>query len=339
MIFRLATAPPVHTNGQSTEQQQQSPRKRKLSPQEPEDAKKKAPPPTVDSQGFKIPAIPPPPPPPPPSASSTATTSKDIDHLNTVFIANLAYDVTEETIRQTLASAGPIKDIRIVRHEWSGKSKGFGYVDFTTNEGQREALKLDHTLINDRPMYISPYDPNKSASNDMAKKFKYATTLEQNKLFISNLPFSAKKEQIENLFREKGFNIKDVRLVTQKSGKPKGLAYAEFADSHEASQAVMKLDGTEMDGHTIKVAISNPPQRKESTKLNPVTKMLVPRASSLGGAPKSTGPRGKGHSQISLVPRKVATTSSQPPTEPAPTTSTASAMSNNDFRNMLLNKK
>lgn len=244
--------------------------------------------------------------------------------------------MNEDAIRQALASAGPIKDIRIVRHEWSGKSKGFGYVDFVNNEGHREGLKLDHTLINGRPMYISSYDPNKSASNDMTKKFKYATSLEQNKLFLSNLPFSAKKEDIDKLFREKGFNVKDVRLVTQKSGKPKGLAYVEFADSQEASQAVIKLDGTEMDGHTIKVAISNPPQRKES---NPVTKMLVPRASSLGGAPKSTGPRGKGHSQISLVPRKIATTTSKPQTESAPTTSTTSSMNNNDFRNMLLNKK
>jgi len=92
-----------------------------------------------------------------------------------------------------------------------------------------------------------------------------------------------------------------------------------------------------MDGHTIDVAISNPPQRKEPTKLTPAAKTIVPRAASLGAAPKSTGPRGRGHSQIALVPRNVASTSTTPKSESTPTTT--SSMSNDDFRKMLFSKK
>jgi RNA recognition motif-containing protein len=261
----------------------------------------------------------------------------DIDHLNTVFIANLAYDVEDDAIRQALASAGPIKDIRIVKHEWSGKSKGFGYVDFSTSEGSRQALKLDHTLINGRPIYVSVYDPNKSASTDLTKKFKYATTLEQNKLFLSNLPFSSTKEEIEKLFTDQGFKVKGVRLVTHKSGKSKGLAYAEFDDPQEASQAVMKLDGTQIGEHAIKVAISNPPQRKEPTNQQ---SSATSRTASLGEAPRATGPRGRGHTQIALVPRNIASKSTTPKSEPTTTaTTTTNTMNNDDFRKMLLNKK
>lgn len=181
-------------------------------------------------------------------------------------------------------------------------------------------------------MYVSAYDANKSASNDITKKFKYATALEQNKLFLSNLPFSATKEHIQQVFEQFGFHPIEIRLVTHKSGKPKGLAYAEFTDAKEASQAVIKADGYEMDGHTIKVAISNPPQRKESTKSTGPAKAPVSKGLSLGAAPKASGPRGKGHSQISLVPTQVITSNSK-------TTSSSTTMSNNDFRNMLLNKK
>ncbi|CAF3817823.1 unnamed protein product, partial [Rotaria magnacalcarata] len=263
--------------------------------------------------------------------SSVGRSKSDSDHLNTVFVANLPFEVEDDAIRDALSSAGEIKEIRIVKHEWSGKSKGFGYIDFVTSEGARQALKLDHTKINDRPMYVSVYDPNKAISNDVTKKFKYATSLEQNKLFISNLSFSTTKEQIESLFAEKGFKARDARLVTHKSGKSKGLAYIEFDDAQEASNAVLKVDGTEIGGHIISVAISNPPQRKE-----PITS-AAPRTASLGEAPRSSGPRGRGHSQISLVPRKVTRTSNTPNN---PTTSTTtSTMSNDDFRKMLLNNK
>ena len=122
--------------------------------------------------------------------------------------------------------------------------------------------------------------------------------------------------------------------MTHKSGKPKGLAYAEFNDPHAASHAVLKLDGFQLDGHTIKVAISNPPQRKEPTAAGA---SLTPRAASLGAGPKPTGPRGKGYSQISLVPRKVASTTTAPKSDsPA---GAPSQMSNDDFRKMLSSKK
>lgn len=50
--------------------------------------------------------------------------------------------------------------------------------------------------------------------------FKYNTSLEKQKIFISGLPFSCTKEQLETICRSYGA-IKDVRLVTYRSGKPK----------------------------------------------------------------------------------------------------------------------
>lgn len=41
-----------------------------------------------------------------------------------------------------------------------------------------------------------------------------------------------------------------------------GLAYVEYENESQASQAVMKMDGMTIKENVIKVAISNPPQRK-----------------------------------------------------------------------------
>lgn len=50
--------------------------------------------------------------------------------------------------------------------------------------------------------------------------FRYSTTLEKHKLFISGLPFSCTKEELEDICKAHG-TVKDLRLVTNRAGKPK----------------------------------------------------------------------------------------------------------------------
>lgn len=50
--------------------------------------------------------------------------------------------------------------------------------------------------------------------------FKYNTMMEKHKIFISGLPFSCTKEQLAEICKNHG-TVKEVRLVTYRSGKPK----------------------------------------------------------------------------------------------------------------------
>lgn len=58
-----------------------------------------------------------------------------------------------------------------------------------------------------------------------------------------------------------------------------GLAYVEFSKEAEASQAVLKMDGMELEGNKISVAISNPPRRTPTDKAEPsrTSADLLPR--------------------------------------------------------------
>lgn len=58
-----------------------------------------------------------------------------------------------------------------------------------------------------------------------------------------------------------------------------GLAYVEFSEEAHASQAVLKMDGMELDGNKISVAISNPPRRNVMDKpgSSRPTSDIVPR--------------------------------------------------------------
>ncbi|KAM3611807.1 uncharacterized protein V6R79_024445 [Siganus canaliculatus] len=260
---------------------------------------------------------------------------------SSVFISNLAYTLEEPEakLRTMFEPCGPIKQIRPIFSN-KGTFKGYGYVQFEAPLSVAEALKLDRQDVEGRPMFVSPcVDKNK---NPDFKVFKYQTSLEKQKIFISGLPFSCTKEQLEELCKPHG-TVKDVRLVTYRSGKPKGLAYVEFADEAHASQAVLKMDGMELEDNKISVAISNPPRRYMMDKpgSSRPTSDMMPR--------QVFGARGRGRTQLSLLPRSLQRQSGpgskvengnaagQVPAAAGADGETKS-LSNSDFAKMLLSK-
>ncbi|XP_070759995.1 squamous cell carcinoma antigen recognized by T-cells 3 [Enoplosus armatus] len=263
---------------------------------------------------------------------------------SSVFISNLAYTLEEPEakLRTLFETCGPISQVRPVFSN-KGGFKGYCYVQFESPVSVPEALKLDRREVEGRPMFVSPcVDKNK---NPDFKVFKYNTSMEKQKIFISGLPFSLTKEQLEEMCKGHG-TIKDVRLVTYRSGKPKGLAYVEFADEAQASQAVLKMDGTEVEGNKISVAISNPPRRNmDKPGSNRPSADMTPR--------QVYGSRGRGRTQLSLLPRSLHRQSEpvsrvENGTAPAQVPATSSAavnaagetkpLSNSDFARMLLSK-
>uniref|UniRef100_A0A8C0BBH9 Spliceosome associated factor 3, U4/U6 recycling protein n=1 Tax=Buteo japonicus TaxID=224669 RepID=A0A8C0BBH9_9AVES len=259
----------------------------------------------------------------------------------TVFVSNLSYNMAdpEVKLKELFESCGEVAEIRPVFSN-KGIFRGYCYVEFKEEKSALQALGLDRKVVEGRPMFVSPcVDKNK---NPDFKVFRYSTTLEKHKLFISGLPFSCTKEELEDVCKAHG-NVKDIRLVTNRAGKPKGLAYVEYENEAQASQAVLKMDGLTVKEHVIKVAISNPPLRKlpDKPEAGRASQFAVPR--------QVYGARGKGRTQLSMMPRALQrqsnpvakaengmvqnspATSSEPPEEPK-------KMSNADFAKMLLKK-
>ncbi|XP_030316655.1 squamous cell carcinoma antigen recognized by T-cells 3 isoform X1 [Calypte anna] len=263
------------------------------------------------------------------------------DHL-TVFVSNLAYNMAEPEVKlkELFEGCGEVAEVRPVFSN-KGTFRGYCYVEFKEEKSAQQALSLDRKVVEGRPMFVSPcVDKNK---NPDFKVFRYSTTLEKHKLFISGLPFSCTKEELEAVCKAHG-NVKDIRLVTNRAGKPKGLAYVEYENEAQASQAVLKMDGLVVKEHTIKVAISNPPLRKlpDRAEAGRAPQFAVPR--------QPYGARGKGRTQLSLMPRALQRQShpgakaengmvqNSPATSSKPPSEEPKKMSNADFAKMLLKK-
>uniref|UniRef100_A0A8D8YE21 Squamous cell carcinoma antigen recognized by T-cells 3 n=1 Tax=Cacopsylla melanoneura TaxID=428564 RepID=A0A8D8YE21_9HEMI len=256
----------------------------------------------------------------------------------TVFLSNMDFAIGEDTIRETLASAGVIEEVRLVKN-FKGLSKGFAFVVFSKKSEAQAALAMDRIKINKRPLFISECNPEKAARKP---GLKFAVgVLEKNKLFVKNLPFETSESDLREMFGKYG-ELRDVRLVVHRSGKSKGLAYVEYTSEVSASQALLQTDNMEVGDKRIEVAISKPPERKgDASGLSSDFSRTISLGGG-GGAPTSAG-RGKGRTQLSLVPSSVKgliPSSVKPSLNNNNDSATGTPMkSNNDFRNMLLGKK
>lgn len=72
------------------------------------------------------------------------------------------------------------------------------------------------------------------------------------KLYVGNLPFTATEDTVRALFSPHG-TVESVSLITDReTGRPRGFGFVEMSNS-DASRAMQVLNGSELDGRTLKI--------------------------------------------------------------------------------------
>jgi len=187
-------------------------------------------------------------PPPPPQKEYYKTDESKREQ--TVFVSNLSYDINDDQIRDEFLKFGQINEVRLARN-FNGKSKGFGFVEFSDNVSARKALIHDRMLLHGRPVYISELDKR--------NKFSFSSSKEKNKLFVKNIPFDMTKDDIlQKIFADYADSIVDIRLNTFRNGHSKGIAYIEMKTVEIAEKAVREKNDFKIGDRALFVAISDP---------------------------------------------------------------------------------
>ena len=81
------------------------------------------------------------------------------------------------------------------------------------------------------------------------------------KLFIGGLSWDTTDEGLRQAFASYG-EITEAKVITDRdTGRSRGFGFVTFAQNEDAKSAISKMDGTNLDGKTIKV---NEAQEKSS---------------------------------------------------------------------------
>jgi len=82
------------------------------------------------------------------------------------------------------------------------------------------------------------------------------------KIYVGNLPWSVRDEQLKELFSSYG-EITDAVVITfRDTGKSKGFGFVEFAEEESALKAIEEMDQKEVEERNIIVKMARPPKEE-----------------------------------------------------------------------------
>ena len=77
-----------------------------------------------------------------------------------IYVGNLSYDTTEDTLRTMFAEFGEVEAARVITDRYTGRSKGFGFVEMTAEDAAQEAIgALNGKSVDGREIRVDKAKP------------------------------------------------------------------------------------------------------------------------------------------------------------------------------------
>jgi RNA recognition motif-containing protein len=83
-----------------------------------------------------------------------------------LYVGNLPFSETEETITETFSQCGTVESAKLIIDRETGRSKGFAFVEMSSDDEAQDAIsKFDGNDLNGRPMRVNEAKPQEPRSN------------------------------------------------------------------------------------------------------------------------------------------------------------------------------
>ena len=184
-----------------------------------------------------------------------------------LFVNNLSYKTTDESLKKYFSKYGEVESTKIVYDKETGRPKGVGFCKFCDSSSAAKALAdNDKLFLDGRPIAVSYSNDKKGSAKVRKSKFQGNKNYEGEKfsIFIGNLSFKTNEDGIKNLFEDCG-NIIDIRIAKRPDGNPRGFAHVDF-DSKEGMENALEKTGYRLDGRELRIdKTTNQPSANKKT--------------------------------------------------------------------------
>ncbi|KAH7523591.1 hypothetical protein FEM48_Zijuj06G0028100 [Ziziphus jujuba var. spinosa] len=194
-----------------------------------------------------------------------------------IFVGDLAADVTDSLLHETFASRYPsVKAAKVVFDANTGRSKGYGFVRFgDDNERSQAMTEMNGVYCSSRPMRIGAATPRKSSGYQQqysshggyvpngasTQGFQSDGDSSNTTIFVGGLDPNVSDEDLRQPFSQYG------EIVSVKIPVGKGCGFVQFANRNNAEEALQKLNGTVIGKQTVRLSWGRNPANKQALTL------------------------------------------------------------------------
>jgi len=81
-----------------------------------------------------------------------------------LYVGNLSYSTTEETLRELFASVGEVESVNIITDRMTGRPRGFGFVEMATEQAAQKAItELNGKMVDEREIAVAEARPRRES--------------------------------------------------------------------------------------------------------------------------------------------------------------------------------
>lgn len=83
-----------------------------------------------------------------------------------LFVGGLSWDTTNQSLSDFFSQAGSVVSATVITDKFTGKSRGFGFVEMSTDQEAEEAIKLNGQSLDGRTISVNEARPQEPRNDD-----------------------------------------------------------------------------------------------------------------------------------------------------------------------------
>ena len=170
-------------------------------------------------------------------------------NFTNVYVKNINPEASEEEFRELFAKYGDITSSTLARDQ-EGKSRGFGFVNFTTHESAAKAVEeLNGKDFHGQELFVGRAQKKHEREEELRKSYEAARMEKANKyqgvnLYIKNLDDEIDDEKLRQMFAEFG-PITSAKVMRDAVAEAPEEKKEEEGDNKEEGEKAEKAEKTE----------------------------------------------------------------------------------------------
>ncbi|XVE77332.1 hypothetical protein DITRI_Ditri13aG0053900 [Diplodiscus trichospermus] len=182
-------------------------------------------------------------------------------HGSEVFIGGLPKDALEEDLRELCEPIGEIFEIRLMKDQESGESKGYAFVAFKSKEIAQKAIEELHS------------------KELKSKTIRCSLSETKNRLFIGNIPKSWTEDEFRKVIEGVAPGVENIELIKdpQNTSRNRGFAFILYYNNACADYSRQKMSSAnfKLDGNAPSVTWADPKSTPDHTAASQVKALYV----------------------------------------------------------------